>query len=80
MGSLLWNLYYDDVFRIEMSNRVTLIGYADDLAIAKSGTVLRHKMNTATISLIEWLKGKDLRIAPEKTEVVLLGGCRKLSD
>ena len=32
------------------------------------------------ISLIEWLKEKNLRIAPEKTEFMLLDGRRNLSD
>ena len=61
----------------------TLIGYADDLAlvtVARSGTELIHKINTALIEITEWLKRKDLTIAPEKTEVVLLSGRRKLKE
>ena len=66
---LLWNLYYDDVFRVEMFDGVTLIGYVDDLALVaagKSGTQLRHKINTALVDLTEWLKAKELCRASEK--------------
>ena len=33
VGPLLWNSYYDDVFRIEVADGVTLTEYADDLAL-----------------------------------------------
>ena len=83
LGPLLWNMYFDDVFRVEMSAGVTLIGYADDLAlvaVGRSGILLTHTINTEIGELREWLKGKKLTIAAEKTEVVLLSGRRKLRE
>ena len=60
LGPLPWNLYDDDVFRVEMPDGVTLIGYDLALvAVAKSGTQLRHKINTASVDLMEWLKRKN---------------------
>ena len=83
IGPLLWNVYYDDVFRIQMPGGMTLVGYTDDLgmvAVAKTGTMLTNNINTAVVHLTEWLKGRHLTIAPEKPEVVLLAGRRKLSQ
>lgn len=68
---------------VEMPDGVTLIGYADDLAliaVGRSGTLLKHKINTALVDLTEWLTAKELWISPEKTEVILLSGRRKLKE
>ena len=43
---LLWNVFYDAVFGVEMPDGVTLVGYTDDLAVvavAKTGTMLPHR-------------------------------------
>ena len=83
LGPLLCNVYYDNVFRVKMPDGLNLIGYADDLelvAVGKSETELRHKIDTALVDLVECLQTKELRIAPEKTEVVLLSGRRKIKE
>ena len=83
LGPLLWNMFYDGVLRIGMPEGVTLIGYADDLAlvaVAKTVNILRHNVNTAVVRVIDHLKKIDLQIAPEKTEVVVLAGRRKLLE
>ena len=49
LGPLLWNIHYDGVFDVEMPDGVTIVGYADDLAVAKTGTVLQHNINTALL-------------------------------
>ena len=75
LGPLLWNVYYHDVFRVEMPDGVNLIGYADDLALVAVGRTdleLRHKIDTTLVDLVEWLQTKELTIAPENIEVVLL--------
>ena len=33
LGPDLWNIFYDDILRIEMPEGCKLIGYADDLAV-----------------------------------------------
>ena len=83
LGPLLWNVYYDGVFGVEVPEGVTLIGYADDLAlvaVARSGEEMVNKINTALLDVTAWLRRRGLRIAPEKTEAVLLSGRRKLPE
>ena len=81
LGPPLWNIMYDGVLRVEVPDGVTGVAYADDLAIvavAKTGTILREKINTALTVVREWLLGRKLELATEKTEVVLLSGRRTL--
>ena len=83
LGPLLWNVYYDGVFGAEVPDGVTLVGYADDLAVvavAKTGTQLKAKIDLTLVGVTEWLRGRHLELAPEKTEVVLLSGRRRLPD
>ena len=83
LGPLLWNVFYDAIFDVEMPDGVTLVGYADDLAVVavdKSGENLRHKVNTALVAVTEWLGDRHLQLATEKTEVVLLSGRRRLRN
>ena len=83
LGPLLWNVFYDTVFGIEMPEGVKIVGYADDLAVvavAKTGTILQDKINTALVDLGKWLAARHLELAPDKTEVVLLSGRRKLRE
>ena len=63
---LLWNIYYDEVLDTEMPVGVTLIGYADDLAmvaVAKTGSELENKINTAVVEVTEWLHSRNLCVA-----------------
>ena len=79
----LWNTYDDRVFDVEAPDGVTIVGYVDDLAVVavvKNGTILQNKINTALREVSEWLRSRNLEVAPEKTEVVLLRGRRKLSE
>ena len=83
LGPLLWNVQYDGVFDVEVPMGVEIIGYADDLAVlvtAKREQELQLKANIALASAIQWIEGKDLRVAANKTEVVLLAGRRKLKE
>ena len=55
---LLWNVFYDAVFDIELPDGVSLVGYADDLAVVgipKTDAILQHKINTALADLKQWL-------------------------
>ena len=83
MGPLLWNIYYDAVFDVEMPDGVSLVGYADDLvgmAITKTGISLQNKINTTLVDLTGWLGTRKLEVAPDKTEVVSLSGRWKLPE
>ncbi|KAL1448257.1 hypothetical protein WDU94_012354 [Cyamophila willieti] len=73
----LWNIFYDGVLRLDMPEGVTLVGYADDLAVmvtAKTEAMLEGNANQALQSISEWLGAHGLQLAPEKTEAALLIG------
>lgn len=75
LGPDLWNITYDGILRIEMPENTYLIGYADDLAAvitAKTTEEARRKLNQTMMRVLSWLENHGLRLAAEKTEVILL--------
>lgn len=82
LGPTLWNTLYDDLLEMEMPEGVTLIGFADDVAMvasAKTEELLMTIVNTALLRVVNWMEVKKLQLAPQKTEAVLLTTKRKLS-
>lgn len=50
LGSLFWNVYYNDISRLEMTKGVTLIVFADDVAVvvyADTAQILQTNINIA---------------------------------
>lgn len=81
LGPTLWNVLYDKILKISLPDGVTVVGYADDTAIlteAKLEQDLKWKTNMALVQVIEAIKERELTIAAQKTEAVLLYGGRKL--
>lgn len=81
LGPFLWNLLYDEILHTSFPSGVKLIGFADDIAmivIADNEMQLEHKANTALQRAANWIEGRKLTLAPEKTEAVLLTTKRKL--
>lgn len=81
LGPTLWNVLYDGVLRLEMPEGVTLIAYADDLAlvaVAKWKEEVKEKIETSIWRVNEWMEQEGLKIAPEKTEAILLIGRRRM--
>lgn len=77
LGPTLWNLYYDGIFNLTMPEGVTIIGYADDIAVTiidKSPEKLLTKTNYSIDKISKWIKKKGLSLAPEKTEALILEG------
>lgn len=76
------NLFYDDVLRLEVpQGKVKLVGYADVLAVvitAGKSERLQELANHMMNMLNSWMRGNQIELAPEKTEVVLLA-CRELN-
>lgn len=60
MGSL-WNVFYDEVLKVEVLQRVKMIAYADDLAI-----VVEDRTEE------EIQKRNGLTVAKKKAEAVVL--------
>lgn len=83
LGPRLWNIYFDDVIRREMPDGVDIVCFADDTALvisAMDDEELQNKANMAIDILREEIREKQLELAPEKTEAVILYGGRKLRN
>lgn len=81
LGPALWNVVYDDLFRMALPKGVTIIGFADDVAIlvcAKTEETIMDAANSALQKISEWMSRNDLRLAPEKSEAVVLTARRKI--
>lgn len=79
----MWNVYYDGVLNVPVPEGVTLVAYADDLALitkAPTEDMLQTKANLAIWNVCEWMHHKGLKVAPHKCEAVLLEGGRSMSS
>lgn len=75
LGPTLWNLAYDDVLRLPLSEGVKTIAYADDLAVLVAGKEIEDvetKANWALEDISGWMKEHGLELAPEKSEAIML--------
>lgn len=80
LGPTLWNLQYDGVLRLKHEEGVHLVGFADDLALMivdKNEDEVNRKGEKALRKIDKWLKEKLLKLAPQKTEAVVLVSRRK---
>ncbi|KAJ8910519.1 hypothetical protein NQ315_012816 [Exocentrus adspersus] len=83
LGPTLWNLFYDELLGIQQPPGVTLIGFADDVAllvVAKGEELLINTGNEALQRIATWMDRKGLQLAPEKTEAALLTTKRKIGN
>ena len=83
LGPTLWNILYDRILRVQVEDGVSINAFADDTAIiikAKTKAELEDKAQHAVIQVTEELKNMGLKIAPAKTEMVILAGRRKLTS
>lgn len=83
LGPTLWNLAYDGILRIPMPRGVKIIGFADDIAITVVAEDQRHLVRAVedTYYQVErWLSEKGLKLATQKTEIVLTKGSRRRRD
>lgn len=77
LGPELWNISYDGILNIDMPPDTYLVGYADDVAAVISGRdleELQRKLNQVMLRTKEWLDSHGLKLATEKTELVLITG------
>lgn len=75
LGPDLWNASYDSLLRLEMPADVSLVGYADDVAVvitARSSEIAQLKLNQVMRRVSFWMKEHGLELAILKTEIVLL--------
>lgn len=78
VGPLLWNLTYDGVLRIEYSDGVTPVGFANDLALVVVGRTeeVQHKVVESVRLVTAWMGERSLKWALHKTQVVIMAGRR----
>jgi hypothetical protein len=80
LGPLLWNIMYDGVFRLKLTNDAKLVGFADDVAVvvvAKFKDEAEHICNEAIAIIQQWLSKVGLQLAEHKTEAVLVTSRKK---
>jgi hypothetical protein len=81
LGPTLWNILYDDVMEIEAPEGVSMVCYADDLAIVVTASTREDmilKGNETLHSTKLWMAANKLIIAEEKTVATILNQKRKL--
>lgn len=71
----LWNIYYDDLLRLELLPGAITIGFADDVAIFVTAHISALIVNVAkaVLAIITvWLTKNGLSLAAGKTEAVMV--------
>lgn len=83
LGPALWNVLYDEVLNLNYTGEVTTVAFADDLMLivgAKTIEDLNHTATEALAKITHWMRKNNLRIAPEKTECVIVKGSRNRAE
>lgn len=75
LGPDLWNINYDEILNLEMPEETHLVAYADDIAAVIAARNVEHaqrKLNIIMMRTKAWLDSRGLKLATEKTELILL--------
>jgi len=75
LGPALWNVFYDKLLDLEMPSGVQLVAFADDvcvLGIARNGEAAATLLNPVLEKVSDWMTDNGLKLAPAKTEAVVL--------
>lgn len=83
VGPLLWNLAYNDVLEIKYPDGVEPVAFADDLALAIVGQTeeeVVHKTTESVKMVSDWMEGRSLKLAIEKTQIVVMTGRRRMRE
>lgn len=81
LGPALWIVLCDVLFKLDLLKGVSLIGFADDVAIlvsARTEEAIMKNANSALNSVSEWMNSNNLQLSPEKTKAVLFTVRRKI--
>lgn len=80
LGPILWNVMYDDLLNLQLTEGTSTVAFADDLAVlieAKNAEDLMHRTNESLFLILDWMTKHGLQIAVQKTEAIVLKGPRK---
>ena len=74
VGPLVWNVMYDDFLRIDQPAGTSIIGFLDDALVCAADDVriLELRINESLWWAKRLLNGRCLKMAPEKTEALLV--------
>ena len=75
MGPLVWNVMYDDFLRMDLPAGTSIIGFADNalvVCVADDVGILELRIKESLRRAKRWLHSRGLKMAPEKTEVLLV--------
>ncbi|KAL4142690.1 hypothetical protein QTP88_005100 [Uroleucon formosanum] len=75
IGPCLWNIFYDDLLRLEIHEAAKLAGFADDIALVitvPNADLLKNNGNASLWSIDRWMQENGLQVAPKKSEAVVL--------
>lgn len=75
LGSTLWNLFYDGLLRLRLPEGISVVGFADDVALVTVNCTtegLERATNEALETVRAWIGGQGLELAHAKTEAVVL--------
>ena len=74
-GPFVWNVMYDDLLRMDLPALMSVIGFADDVlvvCVAEDVGILELRFNERLWRAKRWLDSTGLKMAPEKTEALLV--------
>lgn len=80
LGPLLWNILYNGVLELKLPDGCEAVAFADDLGIIiidNKRENLMRRANEALRIINDWMLENKLRLAPHKTEAIILKGPRK---
>ena len=75
VGSIVWNVMYDDFLSLELSAGMSIVGFADDALVvcaAEDVGIFELRINESLRRPKGWLDNRGLKMAPEKTEALLV--------
>lgn len=79
LGPTLWNVLYDPVLDLDLTEGARSMAFADDLALmveAQDAEELMYRVNESTRRVGVWMQYNGLDLAPHKTEAVIIKGPR----
>lgn len=77
LGHTLWNVFYDGVLKLDLTDGAEMFAYADDLALlvtAKNEEKLMYRENESLWCIYVCKRSQRLKLAVDKTDVVILKG------